>query len=153
MAKKWPLVLVGLIGFGMISNACDDDKPSSKSVTSVTTTTKRPSSYDTSYSTTYSAPRTTTPVAVAPAPLLAPVDTYVPTTTPYVPAPAPAPAYTPTPEYTPPQSTRTQSSSGDSVGTVHPGSFCSGGTGVTTKGTPMVCAEGSDGRMRWKSAG
>ncbi|MET7699398.1 hypothetical protein [Streptomyces sp. NPDC005485] len=46
------------------------------------------------------------------------------------------------------------SSGGSSVGTVHPGSFCSpqGATGVTTKGTPMVCGPGSDGRNRWHSA-
>lgn len=48
------------------------------------------------------------------------------------PAPAPAPA---------PQSN-----------VVHPGAFCSGGTGITTKGTPMVCAPGSDGKNRWRSA-
>lgn len=46
-------------------------------------------------------------------------------------------------------------SGGGTAGTVHPGSFCSptGATGVTTKGTPMVCGPGSDGRDRWKSAG
>lgn len=36
-------------------------------------------------------------------------------------------------------------------GFVHPGSFCSGGTGVSKKGKPMVCRVASDGRMRWKS--
>lgn len=35
---------------------------------------------------------------------------------------------------------------------VHPGAFCSGGTGITTKGTLMVCAPGSDGKNRWRSA-
>lgn len=35
---------------------------------------------------------------------------------------------------------------------VHPGSFCDGGTGVSKKGVPMVCAPGSDGRNRWQSA-
>ena len=35
---------------------------------------------------------------------------------------------------------------------VHPGSFCNGGTGVTKKGTPMICAPGSDGKNRWQSA-
>lgn len=35
---------------------------------------------------------------------------------------------------------------------VHPGSFCNGGTGVSKKGVPMVCAPGSDGRNRWQSA-
>ena len=39
-------------------------------------------------------------------------------------------------------------------GAVHPGSFCSpgGAAGATSKGTPMVCAPGSDGRLRWRSA-
>lgn len=55
-----------------------------------------------------------------------------------------------TTEYAPPPvPTRQQSS-----GTVHPGSFCDtpGETGVTTKGTPMMCGIGSDGEYRWKSA-
>lgn len=34
---------------------------------------------------------------------------------------------------------------------VHPGAFCSGGTGVSKTGKPMVCAPGSDGRLRWQS--
>lgn len=40
-----------------------------------------------------------------------------------------------------------------SAGTVHPGSFCSpeGGTGSTTRGTPMVCSIGANGgRARWR---
>lgn len=38
-------------------------------------------------------------------------------------------------------------------GTVHPGSFCSvqGARGVTSAGTPMMCAIASDGRLRWRS--
>ncbi|MER6088041.1 PASTA domain-containing protein [Streptomyces bluensis] len=46
------------------------------------------------------------------------------------------------------------STGGGSVGTVHPGSFCSspGAAGVTGAGTPMVCGPGSDGRNRWHSA-
>ncbi|MBQ0855557.1 PASTA domain-containing protein [Streptomyces sp. BH-SS-21] len=45
------------------------------------------------------------------------------------------------------------STGGGSVGTVHPGSFCSpqGATGVTKAGTPMVCGPGSDGHNRWHS--
>jgi len=35
---------------------------------------------------------------------------------------------------------------------VQPGAFCDGGTGITTKGTPMVCAPGSDGSNRWRAA-
>jgi hypothetical protein len=57
----------------------------------------------------------------------------------------------PTIEYTaPPVTTREQSS----LGTVHPGSYCStpGAAGVTTQGTAMVCAPGSDGEDRWRSA-
>ncbi|WP_205762099.1 hypothetical protein [Arthrobacter mobilis] len=34
---------------------------------------------------------------------------------------------------------------------VHPGAFCSGGTGVSSTGKPMVCAPASDGRNRWQS--
>ena len=57
-----------------------------------------------------------------------------PAPAPAAPAPAPAPAPGP--------------------GVVHPGSFCSpgGAVGVTSKGTPMVCGPGSDGRLRWRSA-
>lgn len=45
------------------------------------------------------------------------------------------------------------STGGGGVGVVHPGSFCSpsGATGVTKKGTPMVCGPGGDGRDRWHS--
>ncbi|MFC5856821.1 hypothetical protein ACFPZI_35265 [Streptomyces chlorus] len=45
------------------------------------------------------------------------------------------------------------STGGSGVGVVHPGSYCSppGATGVTKKGTPMVCGPGSDGRDRWHS--
>jgi hypothetical protein len=36
---------------------------------------------------------------------------------------------------------------------VHPGAFCTAGqTGVTTRGTPMVCGPASDGRDRWHAA-
>ncbi|WP_073952614.1 PASTA domain-containing protein [Streptomyces kebangsaanensis] len=50
-------------------------------------------------------------------------------------------------------STSGSTGGGGSVGTVHPGSFCSppGATGVTKAGTPMVCGPGSDGRNRWHS--
>ncbi len=71
------------------------------------------------------------------------------TWTPYTQPPAPAYTPPPTPDYTPPPAPPQQSG-----GTVHPGSFCDtpGETGVTTKGTAMVCAPGSDGRDRWQSA-
>ncbi|MGX1738581.1 hypothetical protein ACWIB8_05330 [Corynebacterium flavescens] len=61
-------------------------------------------------------------------------------------APAPAPAPDPAPVYEAP------APAAPAAGTVHPGSFCSGGTGVSKKGVPMVCAPGSDGRNRWQSA-
>jgi hypothetical protein len=36
---------------------------------------------------------------------------------------------------------------------VHPGAFCDAGqTGVTDRGTPMVCGPASDGRDRWHAA-
>jgi hypothetical protein len=40
-----------------------------------------------------------------------------------------------------------------STNVVHPGTFCSpaGATGVTSKGTPMICGAASDGRNRWHS--
>ncbi|MFF8482987.1 PASTA domain-containing protein [Streptomyces antibioticus] len=46
------------------------------------------------------------------------------------------------------------STGGGSVGTVHPGSFCSprGATGLTEAGTTMVCGPSSDGRNRWRRA-
>lgn len=35
----------------------------------------------------------------------------------------------------------------------HPGAFCDAGqTGVTDRGTPMVCGPASDGRNRWHAA-
>jgi hypothetical protein len=68
--------------------------------------------------------------------------TTVPQQPAYTPPPAPAPAYTPP---APQQSS----------GTVHPGAYCAtpGATGVTTKGTPMVCVGEGGGKGRWKSAG
>ncbi|GAA2239114.1 hypothetical protein GCM10010430_20340 [Kitasatospora cystarginea] len=43
---------------------------------------------------------------------------------------------------------------GGSGPVVHPGAFCSpeGATGITSKGTPMVCGRTSDGRDRWHAA-
>ncbi|WP_064076966.1 DUF2510 domain-containing protein [Prescottella equi] len=70
--------------------------------------------------------------------------TTVPQQPAYTPPPAPAPA----PAYTPPAPQQ-------SSGTVHPGAYCAtpGATGVTTKGTPMVCVGEGGGKGRWKSAG
>ena len=75
------------------------------------------------------------------------------------PAPAPKSSERPIPKQSS-KPTRTSekpdeddSGSGSSVGTVHPGSFCDPpGTGVSKTGKPMVCAPGSDGRNRWRSA-
>lgn len=66
----------------------------------------------------------------------------IPAPLPAAPAPAPAPLPEPAPAPVPAPSV------------VHPGSFCStaGAVGVTNKGTPMVCATASDGRLRWRSA-
>ncbi|USC16244.1 thermonuclease family protein [Rhodococcus sp. 11-3] len=65
-------------------------------------------------------------------------------------APAPAPAPAPAAPAAPAPAPAPKSAPNGNV--VHPGAFCSGGTGVTSKGTPMVCAPGSDGRNRWQSA-
>ncbi|GGH96362.1 PASTA domain-containing protein [Arthrobacter liuii] len=35
---------------------------------------------------------------------------------------------------------------------VSPGAFCSGGTGISKTGKPMVCARATDGRLRWQGA-
>ncbi|MDH6679046.1 hypothetical protein M2284_003262 [Rhodococcus sp. LBL1] len=73
---------------------------------------------------------------------------WQPRTQPTQQAPTYTPPAAPQPAYTPPAAEQ-------SSGTVHPGSFCSspGATGVTSKGTSMVCGPGSDGKNRWKSAG
>ncbi|MFD9667656.1 thermonuclease family protein [Rhodococcus sp. NPDC059968] len=63
------------------------------------------------------------------------------------PSPAPAPQSRPAPAPSTPAP-----SPGPSGNVVKPGAFCSGGTGVTSTGTPMVCAPGSDGHNRWRAA-
>lgn len=82
------------------------------------------------------------------------------TWTPVIPAPTQTPSFQPTvvptvPTSEPPTVAPTVPSSSGSAPTnvVHAGSFCSpsGATGVTTDGTPMVCAPASGGRLRWKS--
>ena len=65
------------------------------------------------------------------------------------PAPSPAPAPQSRPAPAPSTPAPNPAPSGN---VVKPGAFCSGGTGVTSAGTPMVCAPGSDGRNRWKAA-
>ncbi len=70
------------------------------------------------------------------------------------PTQAPAPVYTPPPPaYTPPAPVYTQPAPAPAGNVVHPGSFCApqGATGVTDRGTPMVCGPASDGRNRWHS--
>ena len=64
---------------------------------------------------------------------------------------APAPAPTPPPVAPPPAAPPPQI-----LPIVHPGAFCApaGATGVTNKGTPMVCRTSpTDSRNRWRSAG
>ena len=65
------------------------------------------------------------------------------------PSPAPAPQSRPAPAPAPSTPAPNPAPSGN---VVNPGAFCSGGTGVTSTGTPMVCAPGSDGRNRWRAA-
>lgn len=162
--RKWPWALgAGLVGLVALGAAVGDEEPKTETSSVVSTT-----SSSVAPTTTTAKPATTTPRATTPAPTttsdspavvpLVPQvgTTVVETTTEYTPPPAPAhtpPATTeytspPVMEYTPPPAPAQQSG-----GTVHGGSFCStpGATGVTTKGTPMVCAPGKDGRDRWQS--
>jgi beta-lactam-binding protein with PASTA domain len=46
----------------------------------------------------------------------------------------------------------TQQAPAPAPGYVTPGAFCSGGTGVSKTGKPMVCAPAKDGRNRWLGA-
>lgn len=69
----------------------------------------------------------------APAPPKPPAAETAPAT--IAPAPAPVPAHAP-----------------ETAGTVHPGAFCDGGTGVSKTGKPMICAPAADGRNRWQAA-
>ncbi|KAB1501447.1 hypothetical protein F7230_09535 [Corynebacterium sp. 320] len=79
-----------------------------------------------------------------------PINNFIPP----VPTPAPKPEYTPAPAYEPaPAPQPVYEPPATNVRTVHPGAYCSGGTGVSKTGKPMVCALASDGRMRWQSAG
>ena len=149
--KKWPWIagaaVVGFVAIGALNN--EEAKPAPASVVQTTTraatTTTTATTTTKATTTTSTAAVTSSSVPVAP---LAPATTPVATTTPaYVPPPVvTTPAYVPppAPAYTPP------TASGPAV--VNPGSYCSGGTGVTKKGTPMVCAPAKDGEMRWKSA-
>ncbi|NMM91224.1 hypothetical protein B2J88_44150 [Rhodococcus sp. SRB_17] len=160
--RKWPWIagaagvaMAGFVAIGVAGGSGESEGSTKPVVTSSTTvaatTTKTTTATTTKTTTTTTVPPTTTTTVppttttVAPMPLVPQVQAT--TTTPYVP---PAPAYTPPkatePAYVPPA---------PSGGTVHPGSYCSslGATGVTTKGTAMVCGIGSDGKKRWKSAG
>jgi len=158
--RKWPWIagaaVVGLVAIAAATGAGKSEESTTPAATSSTTaaaTTTKSTVPSTTKTTTSSAPPTTTTATTLPTTTttvaIVPLVPQVPaiTTTPYVP---PAPAYTPTkttePAYVPPK---------PSGGTVNPGSFCStpGATGVTKKGTPMVCGIGSDGRDRWVSAG
>lgn len=172
--KFWPWIAgaaaVGIVGIGAVTGLGDAAESTAPVVTTTssaavtTTTTVKPTTSTTSVTT--STPSTTvvttTPAAatttVAIVPLVPQVEAT--TTTKYVPPPAyTPPAYTPPettePAYVPPPANVPPASPPSSGGTVHPGSYCStlGATGVTTKGTAMVCGIGSDGKNRWKSAG
>ena len=103
---------------------------------------------------TSSATPTPTPTAAAP--------TTTPAALPAVgnpkprPAPKPAPKPQPAPQHEPATRRTPATNDNDSggVGTVNPGSFCDPpGTGVSPRGTAMVCALAADGRNRWKSLG
>jgi hypothetical protein len=101
--------------------------------------------------------------AVAPVP--APVRTHTPATTHAAPTTTRAPVTThavpvtthtraPTPVRTRAPVT-THAPAPAPSGIVHPGAFCSsaGATGVTSRGTPMICRTTStDSRLRWRSA-
>ncbi|MFE5645536.1 DUF2510 domain-containing protein [Rhodococcus sp. NPDC056516] len=158
--RKWPWIagaaVVGLVAIAAATGAGKSEEATTPAATSSTTaaaTTTKSTVPSTTKTTTSSVPPTTTTATTLPTTTttvaIVPLVPQVPetTTTPYVP---PAPAYTPPkttePAYVPPK---------PSGGTVNPGSFCStpGATGVTKKGTPMVCGIGSDGRDRWVSAG
>jgi Protein of unknown function (DUF1524) len=68
------------------------------------------------------------------------------------PAPAPAPKAVPAPA---PQPAPAPGPPAPAPAAVHPGAFCSsvGATGVTGKGTPMVCSTtATDPKARWRSA-
>ncbi|WP_374112303.1 DUF2510 domain-containing protein [Rhodococcus sp. CH91] len=171
--RKWPWVVgAGFVGLLALGAAVGEEEPktdSSSVVVSTTTSSVAPTTTTTQPTTTTPRVTTTAPTAASEAPAQAPLvpgvetTTAAPTTEYTPPAPAytppptteytapPAPRYTPPPaaEYTPPPAP--PQSDG---GTVHPGSYCStpGATGVTVKGTPMVCAPGSDGRDRWRSS-
>ena len=157
--KKWPWVagaaVVGVVAIGALNNGQAQPAPASvvqtttaAAATTTTTTTKTTTTTSTAAVSSSSVPvaplvpasipATTTTPAYVPPPVTTPV--YVPppvvTTPAYVPPPAPA--------YTPP------AASGPEI--VHPGSFCSGGTGVSKTGKPMVCAPAKDGKNRWQSA-
>lgn len=166
LAKGSIIAISGLLGLSIIGGIFGEDDASDateQTTTSVTTTSAAPTS-----TTTEPAPTTTTapdPTTAEPKPdedrndppvqpdsadtigneypQPAPADNIIdnapeavapPAPAPADPAPAPAPVDPP------------------SVGTVHPGSFCTGGTGVSATGKPMVCAPASDGRLRWQSA-
>ncbi|MCT7292356.1 DUF2510 domain-containing protein [Rhodococcus sp. PAE-6] len=178
--RKWPWALgAGLVGLVALGAAVGDEEPKTETSSVVSTTSSSVAPTTTTAKPATTTPRTTTPAptTTSDSPAVVPLvpqvgTTVVETTTEYTPLPAPAytpPATTeytsppvmehtpppvtqytppPAPAYTPPPAPAQQSG-----GTVHGGSFCStpGATGVTTKGTPMVCAPGKDGRDRWQS--
>lgn len=157
--KKWPWVagaaVVGVIAVGAFTNNNEQAKPVPASVVATSTTAATSTTRVTTSISTSAAASSTSSVALAPA---APSTTPVAATTPpaYIPPPATTPAYVPppvvtTPAYVPPPPAYTPPESSGPA-TVHPGAFCSGGTGISSTGKPMVCATAKDGKMRWQSA-
>jgi hypothetical protein len=160
--KKWPWIagaaVVGFVAIGALNSVEAEPVPAtvvSTTTTRAAATTTTTTTRTTAITTTSTAPVTSSPVPVAP---LVPATKPVVTTTPaYVPPPVTTPAYVPppvvtTPAYVPPPAPEDTPPAASGPKEVNPGSFCSGGTGVSKKGVPMVCAPGSDGRNRWRSA-
>lgn len=158
--KKWPWVagaaVVGVIAVGAFTNNSEQAKPAPASVVATSTTAATSTTRMTTSVSASGAASATSSVRLAPAaPSTTPV--AVTTTPAYIPPPAATtPAYVPppvvtTPAYVPPPPAYTPPASSGPA-TVHPGSFCSGGTGVSSTGKPMVCATAKDGKMRWQSA-
>ena len=158
-----PASVVGsLVTLVAIGSTADPAPASTPPAIPVSTSTSSPTP------TLSAVPSTTATTATAsptPSPTTAPVATTTPTPRPAPqPAPKPQPRPQPQPEPRPEPQRRPQpepepesddDGGGGSVGTVNPGSFCDpgGSIGVTSKGTPMVCRPGSDGRLRWGRAG
>jgi hypothetical protein len=89
------------------------------------------------------------PLAREPAPVRTTTPPPPPPVQTQAPPPAPVQTQAPAPVAPPPVQ-----STAPSTNYVHPGAFCApaGATGVTDRGTAMVCGPASDGRNRWHHA-